>query len=52
MWEATGDALGDRPALVDDARTRTYAELDDEAARVAGGRRGVPAGPGARVIRW
>jgi acyl-CoA synthetase (AMP-forming)/AMP-acid ligase II len=36
VWEAIADTLGDAPALSHGPLTRTWAELDDRAARFAG----------------
>jgi fatty-acyl-CoA synthase len=49
ILEAIADEMGDRPAIVCGDRTRSWADFDDRAARLAGflGGRGV--GPGDRV---
>lgn len=49
MWEAAGNAVPERLALVDDSATRTYAEPDDEPARVTSGLAGLGVRPGHPV---
>ncbi|MEZ5383405.1 MAG: AMP-binding protein [Microthrixaceae bacterium] len=49
VWEAVADELGDAPALSHGSLTRSWADLDDRAARVAGAFADAGLGPGAKV---
>ncbi len=49
LWEHISDAVPDRPALVQGATRRTWRQLDDRAARLAGALGAAGIGPGSRV---
>jgi acyl-CoA synthetase (AMP-forming)/AMP-acid ligase II len=49
LWEAHSDLIGDRLALVRGSTRRTWQELDDRAARLAGAMLGAGVEPGSRV---
>jgi fatty-acyl-CoA synthase len=49
LWEAISDAVPDRPAVVQGAIRRTWRELDDRAARLAGTLLAHGVGEGARL---
>jgi fatty-acyl-CoA synthase len=52
VWESVADALGERIALVQGARRRTWRELDDRAARLAAALAGAGLGPDAKVASY
>ncbi len=52
VWESIADAIGDEVALVQGGRRRSWAELDDRAARLASAFANAGAGPNARVAQY
>lgn len=50
LWRRRVEATPDRPFLVDDERTRTFAEADVEARRLAAGFEALGVGLGTRVL--
>jgi acyl-CoA synthetase (AMP-forming)/AMP-acid ligase II len=52
LWEHIADTVPDAPALVCGTTRRSWSELDDRAARVAGLLGGAGVGPGARVALY
>jgi fatty-acyl-CoA synthase len=49
VWESIADAIPDLPATTHGSVTRSWAEYDDRAARVAGALTAAGLGPGAKV---
>ncbi len=52
VWEMAADALGDRLALVVGPHRRTYAQLEDNANRLANHLSGLGVGPGDHVAMY
>ena len=49
VWESISDRIGDRPAITHGALTRTWAEYDDRAARIAAAYTAAGLGPDSKV---
>ncbi|MCP5365921.1 MAG: AMP-binding protein [Hyphomicrobiales bacterium] len=49
VWEHVADAVPGRPALIDPRHTRTWAQYDDRAARLAAALSGMGVGTGGRI---
>ena len=52
LWEALAERLGDQPAIIEPARTRTWRELERNAARLAGALHFAGLGPGSKVAAY
>jgi len=52
LWESLADALPDADAVVQGERRRTWGELDQRAARLAGAFAAAGIAPGARVAQF
>ncbi|HEY5013925.1 MAG TPA: acyl-CoA synthetase [Acidimicrobiia bacterium] len=52
IFESVGDALPDRTALIQGERVRTWSEVDDRAARLAGALRAAGLGPDSKVASY
>jgi fatty-acyl-CoA synthase len=52
VWESVADAVGDRPALLQGARRRTWAEFDERAARLAAAFAAAGVQPGDKVASY
>ena len=52
LWEQIADTVPDAPALVDGDRRRSWSELDDRGARLAGLLHDAGIGPGSRVALY
>lgn len=49
VWESIADRIGDRPAITHGSVTRTWAEYDNRAARIAGAYAAAGLGPDSKI---
>ncbi len=52
IWESIADAVGDVPAITNGGTTRTWAEFDDRAARLASAYTAAGVGPDSKVALY